>query len=165
MNTETFIKQEMQANTKLRLFSLYVDFAASVRARWASGTITKMAGPRWKTRSEMWNLDSFKASQEKIGRIILQDAAEADVLIVGLSSPSKLIPGTNRLLPTRGLGKRVLIPTGVCRWMSRLWFGQFGERWPKSMMCESTRWCCSGPGVFPRPPAARCSTTPARPAS
>jgi hypothetical protein len=86
MNTETFIKPEMPANTKLRLFSLYVDFAASVRARWASGTITKLVGPRWKTCSETWNLDSFKASQQKIGRIILQDAAAADVLIVALSS-------------------------------------------------------------------------------
>jgi acyl-CoA synthetase (AMP-forming)/AMP-acid ligase II len=45
------------------------------------------------------------------------------------------------------------------------WFGPFGGRWPKSMMCESTRWCCSGPGAFPRPPAARCSAMPAKPVS
>jgi hypothetical protein len=86
MNAKTFIKQKTQTNTKLRLFSLYVDFAASLRAKWASGTITKLVGPRWKTCSEMWNLDSFKVSQQKIGRIILQDAAAADVLIVALSS-------------------------------------------------------------------------------
>jgi hypothetical protein len=100
MNAKTFIKQETQADTKLRLFSLYVDFAASARAKWASGAITKLVGLRWKTCSEMWNLDSFKASQQ-IRRIILQGAADADVLIVGLSSldqrESKLMEWLNAL--------------------------------------------------------------------
>jgi hypothetical protein len=85
MYTETFIEQETQTNTKLHLFSLYVDFAASVRARWATGTITRMVGPRWKTSSEMWNLDCFTASHQ-LRKIMLQDAADADVLIIALSS-------------------------------------------------------------------------------
>lgn len=39
----------------------------------------------WKTCCEMWNLDSFKASQP-IRKIMLQEAAEADVLVIALSS-------------------------------------------------------------------------------
>jgi hypothetical protein len=108
MDTETFIKQETQANTKLRLFSLYVDFAASLRARWASGTITRLVSPRWNTCSKMWKLDSFKASQQKIGRIILRDAAEADVLIVALSSldqrEPKLVEWLNALTGRKAQG-------------------------------------------------------------
>jgi hypothetical protein len=53
MHTTTFIEQETEANGKLHLFSLYVDFETSMRARWATGTINKLAGPRWKTSREM----------------------------------------------------------------------------------------------------------------
>ena len=85
MQTETFAAEETEPQAKLRLFSLYVDFAASARAKWVSGTITGLVGPKWKTCCEMWNLDSFKASQT-IRKIMLQDAAEADVLVIALSS-------------------------------------------------------------------------------
>jgi len=85
MPTEIFLEQETQADSKLRLFSLYVDFAASVRAKWASGMITKLAGSCWQTRSEMWNLDSFHAGPQ-VREIMLQDAVGADVLLIGLSS-------------------------------------------------------------------------------
>ena len=43
--------------------------------------------------------------------------------------------------------------------------GHSAGRWPKRMMREFTRWCCSGPGAFPRPPAARCSAMRAKPVS
>jgi len=85
MHTETSIEPETGTNAKLRLFSLYVDFAASMRAKWAGSTITRLAGPRRKTYCEMWNLDSAKASQP-IRRIMLQEAAGADVLVIALSS-------------------------------------------------------------------------------
>lgn len=85
MHTENFLEQETQADAKLRLFSLYVDYAASLRARWASGMIAKLAGSRWKTCSEMWNLDSVKTGHQ-IRKILLKDAAKADVMIVALSS-------------------------------------------------------------------------------
>ena len=85
MHTETLTKQEPGTNAKLRLFSLYVDFAASVPARWASGIITDLVGPMWKTHCEMWNLDTFKSSQQ-LRELMLQDAAEADVLMIALTS-------------------------------------------------------------------------------
>lgn len=93
--------QKMEADGKLHLFSLYVDFAASVHARWAVGTITKLAGPCWKTSTEMWNLDSLNASQA-VRKLTIQEAADADVLIVALSSldrrESKLIEWLDALV-------------------------------------------------------------------
>jgi hypothetical protein len=62
-----------------------VDFAASQNAKWASGMITKLAGARWKTCSEMWKLDTIKTSQ-RLRDLILRDAAEADVLLIAISS-------------------------------------------------------------------------------
>jgi hypothetical protein len=70
---------------KLRLFSLYVDFNASTHVKWAGGTITKLVDRQWKTRCEMWHLDAFKASRQ-LWNLMLEDAADADVLIVALSS-------------------------------------------------------------------------------
>src|SRR5208282_6219451 len=85
MNTDTFVEQETVVNGKLRLFSLYVDFAASVHAKWAAGAITKLAGPRWQSSTEMWNLDALTAS-EPIRKMIAGDAADADVLVIAASS-------------------------------------------------------------------------------
>lgn len=94
MQTETFTKPELETNAKLRLFSLYVDFEAAICARWAIGTITKRVGLHWKTSSEMWTLDFFQTNQP-LRRMKLQGAADADVLIIALSSlaqrESKLI--------------------------------------------------------------------------
>jgi hypothetical protein len=86
MHTEAFAGQEKTVvNGKLRLFSLYVDFAASAHARWATDTITKLAGRRWQCSTEMWNLDALTAS-EPIRKMITGDAADADVLIIAASS-------------------------------------------------------------------------------
>jgi hypothetical protein len=72
-------------NGKLHLFSLYADFPASVRARWAASAIIKMAGRQWKSSSEMWKLDSLTSSQP-IRDMITSDAANADVIVIGVSS-------------------------------------------------------------------------------
>jgi len=119
MHTETFMAEETEHIAKLRLFCLYVDFAASARARWVSGTITKLVRPKWKTRCEMWNLDSFKASQP-IRRIMLQEAAGADVLVIALSSldqrEPRLIEWLNALA-----GEKAEPP------VSRLFIGLLGD--------------------------------------
>ncbi len=91
MHTETFLEAETEANAKLRLFCLYVDFPASVRARWASGIITKLVGPRWETSAEIWALDFFQTSQP-IREMMFQGAADADVLIVALSPLNQCEP-------------------------------------------------------------------------
>jgi hypothetical protein len=85
MNTETLVEPELVTDGKLRLFSLYVDFAAAVRARWAASQISRLAGEQWKASTEMWNLDSLTAS-EPIRKMIIQDVADADVLIIAMSS-------------------------------------------------------------------------------
>ena len=85
MNAETLIEPELTMNGKLRLFSLYVDFAAAVRARWVTSQISRLAGDQWKASTQLWNLDSLTASGP-IRKMITQDAADADVLIVAMSS-------------------------------------------------------------------------------
>jgi hypothetical protein len=70
---------------KLSLFSLYVDFPSSVDARWLASTMKRLAGSHWQTSSEMWKVDSLAAS-EPIRQMITNDAANADVIIVAVSS-------------------------------------------------------------------------------
>ena len=81
MNAETLVEPEMLICGRLRLFSLYLDSAAAVRARWATSQISRLAGERWKSSTEMWNLNSLFAS-DPIRTMITQDAAEADVIVV-----------------------------------------------------------------------------------
>ena len=85
MNTETLIEPELVVDRRLHVFSLYVDFPAAVRARWATCQISRLAGEQWKTSAEMWNLDSLTTS-EPIRRMITRDVADADVLIIAMSS-------------------------------------------------------------------------------
>ncbi len=91
MHSETLIEREMVIFGKLRLFSLYLDSAAAMRARWATGQIARLAGERWKSSTEMWNLNSLFAS-DPIRTMITQDAAEADVIVVAMSSLDRRIP-------------------------------------------------------------------------
>jgi hypothetical protein len=78
-------KEVTPSNGKLHLFSLYADFPASVRARWAASTIIEMAGRHWRSSSEMWKLDSLTGSQP-ITSMVSHDAAEADVIVIAISS-------------------------------------------------------------------------------
>lgn len=119
MHNETFNVEEAETKAKLRLFSLYVDFAASARAKWVSGTITKLVGPKWKTCCEMWNLNSFKASQP-IRKIMLQEEAEADVLVIALSSLDQREPELIEWLNALA-GERAEQP------VSRLFIGLLGD--------------------------------------
>jgi FAD/FMN-containing dehydrogenase len=85
MNTEVLVEPEVATCGRLRLFSLYLDSAAAVRARWTTSQISRLAGERWKSTTEMWNLNSLFAS-DPIRTMITQDAAEADVVVVAMSS-------------------------------------------------------------------------------
>jgi hypothetical protein len=85
MHTDADTGQGMMVNGRLRLFSLYVDYAASARARWANSAITKLAGPRWQSSTEMWSLGSLTAG-ESVRKMIASDAADADVLIIAATS-------------------------------------------------------------------------------
>ena len=85
MNTETLFEPELVADRRLHLFSLYVDFPAAVRARWVTGQISRLAGKQWKASREMWNLDSLTTS-EPIRKMITREVADADVLVIAMSS-------------------------------------------------------------------------------
>jgi hypothetical protein len=85
MQTNVFAREVAVTNGKLHLLSLYGDLPASVRARWAAGAIARLAGPLWKTTSEMWKIDSLQVSAP-IREMITNDAANADVIIVAASS-------------------------------------------------------------------------------
>ena len=76
---------ETGVDGKLRVFSLYADFAASGRAKQIAGAITRRAGPQWQCSSEMWKPEALTAS-EPIRRMISDDAVNSDVLIVAISS-------------------------------------------------------------------------------
>jgi hypothetical protein len=73
------------ATGRLRIFSLHLDFPASVRARWAASTIIKLAGEPWTCSAEMWKLESLHTASS-IRKMLTDEAAKADVLIVALSS-------------------------------------------------------------------------------
>lgn len=70
---------------KLRVFSLHLDFAAGMRARWAASLMLKLAGDHWIGSSEMWKLDSLLSAQA-IRKMITNEASQADVLVVAVSS-------------------------------------------------------------------------------
>lgn len=84
-------KEATVMNGKLHLLSLYGDLPASVRARWAAGTIARLAGPYWQTNSEMWKIDSLQVS-EPIRQMITNDAVDADVIIIAASSLAQSKP-------------------------------------------------------------------------
>ena len=70
---------------RLRIFSLHLDFPASARARWAEQTIKKLAGRHWLCSAEMWQLESLNTASS-IRKMLQEEAAQADVLIIAVSS-------------------------------------------------------------------------------
>jgi hypothetical protein len=123
VHASTFIEREFECESvtegRIRLFSLYVDHAAALRARWATSQIASLVGEHWKTPTEMWNLDSLTAS-DPIQKMIFQNAMEADVLVVAMSSLNQreleLIQWLNSL--TVGKSKSLV---------SRLFIGLLGD--------------------------------------
>jgi hypothetical protein len=105
---------------KLHVFSLYVDFAAAGRARWLTGRMSRLAGELWTISTEMWNLDSLMAS-EPIRKMITQDASEADVLVVAMSSLDWREPELVQWLDSLTSGR-------ADRAESRLFIGLLGDR-------------------------------------
>ena len=72
------------AHGRLRVFSLYVDFPGSIRARWANCSIGQFAGENWITSTELWRLDSL-ATSASLHKMINGEAARADILLVTVS--------------------------------------------------------------------------------
>jgi hypothetical protein len=85
MEVNLLIHHDKAASRRLRVFSLYLDFPASIRARWANSTVSRLAGDNWVTSTEMWKLDSLAAGPA-IRHLFTSEAAKADVLFVAVSS-------------------------------------------------------------------------------
>ena len=85
MDANTLAPRQTAVHGRLRIFSLYVDFPGSVRARWANCTLSQLAGENWVTSTEMWRLDSASTSIA-IRNMIAGEAARADILLVTISN-------------------------------------------------------------------------------
>ena len=105
MLLETLVEPETAVSGKLRLFSLYVDFAASAHARRTASAIARLAGPRWPSSAEMWKLDSVSAS-DAIRKMINEDAAEADALIIAVGAMNGREPKLIEWLNSLAAGQR-----------------------------------------------------------
>jgi hypothetical protein len=104
MQPNTFIEEETAVNGNLRLFTIYADVPASMRVKWATGTIGKLAGPHWRSSTEMWTFSLLNA-RGPIGEMILEGAADADVLIVAMSSLEEREPELMQWLDRLEAGK------------------------------------------------------------
>jgi hypothetical protein len=85
MRLNTLLETDRTTSRALNVFSLYVDFPAGLRAKWAASQITRRAGKRWEVSAQVWKLDSF-ITAGSIRNLICEEAAQADVLVVALSS-------------------------------------------------------------------------------
>ena len=85
MPLEALVEPKVVTTGKLRLFSLYVDFAAAGQARGTAAAVARQAGPHWQTLTELWKLDSLTAS-DAIRTMLNADAADADALIIAVGS-------------------------------------------------------------------------------
>lgn len=73
------------APARMRQFQVYDDFAAGVAARWLAGEIRSVARRNCEETSEMWKID-VAMQFGKFREMTMQDAGEADVLIVAVSA-------------------------------------------------------------------------------
>ena len=85
MNAKNFISTPGANDERLRIFSVYADFAAASRIRWASARIAALASAGREPSAEMWSVSSV-ITTGSLGKIIVQEAAAADLLIVAMSS-------------------------------------------------------------------------------
>ena len=69
----------------MRVFSLHLDFAAGIRARWATSLMLKMANEHWVCSSELWKLESLLTARA-IRSMVSAEANRADVILVAVSS-------------------------------------------------------------------------------
>jgi hypothetical protein len=84
MNTNALIEPVSSAKGRLRLFTLYADYPAGIRARRLAAQVRRLA-TQWDVAAEMWKLDSV-APVGPIREMIAQEAGESDVLLIAVSS-------------------------------------------------------------------------------
>src|SRR5262249_27444992 len=85
MDSNTLAVPRTAARRRLRMFTLYADFPAGIRARRLGNQVAGLVGSDWETSAEMWKLDSV-APVGPIRDMIAQEAGESDVLMIAISS-------------------------------------------------------------------------------
>jgi hypothetical protein len=79
------VESEVERKIPLRCFSLYADYPAGIRAKRLSSQLAAVFGCCSQFSSELWKLDSV-APVGPIRKMIAQEAGEADVLLLAVSS-------------------------------------------------------------------------------
>ena len=85
MPANTSIQPGTTTIGRLRLFTVYADVPAAVRLKWLIGQIIRRTGKNWELSAEMWKLGSV-ASDGPLKEMVAQAAAEADLLVIAVSS-------------------------------------------------------------------------------
>ena len=85
MPTQFSPSREFVTDGRLRLFAMYLDYPASIRARWANSTMSQIAGDNWIISTEMWRIDSLETNPA-IAKMVTEEATKADVIVVVASS-------------------------------------------------------------------------------
>jgi hypothetical protein len=74
--------------TKLRVFTLYADFPAAIRAKYLVAQMGRLTGAECNLASEMWKLDSVFPTGS-IRKMIVEGAGESDVLLIAAAAPDQ----------------------------------------------------------------------------
>ena len=97
MNSNLSVGPAATAEGRLRLLTLYADFPAAVRLKWLTGQVARMAGRGWEPRVGMWRLDSVTPNSP-INDMIAQEAGEADLFVIAMSSLDQREPALTQRL-------------------------------------------------------------------
>src|SRR5262245_45732369 len=99
MHANTLMEPVQTQRAKLRVFTLYGDFPAGIRAKRLIHRMISLAGKDWELSAEMWKLDSV-APIGPIRDMIAEEAGESDVLLIAVSSVEQPDPAVIRWLHT-----------------------------------------------------------------
>ena len=97
MHADTLVQPRPEAKPRLRLFTLYADFHAGVRAKRVMHQLAQLARDRAASNMEMWKLDSV-APVGMIREMIAQEAGESDVLVIAMSDAVQPEPALTQWL-------------------------------------------------------------------
>jgi hypothetical protein len=85
MNSNTLIEPRSVTKARLRWFTVYADYPAAIRAKHLAAGVSRSISHEWQLSAEMWKLDCI-APVGSIRELIMQEAADADVLLLAISA-------------------------------------------------------------------------------
>jgi|SRR4051812_26172036 hypothetical protein len=88
MNTNSRFESAPPRAGRLRIFTLYEDFEAGVRARQVTKELSRRMALAWDVQGDMWKIGTAKRVG-KLHQLMAQDAIRSDVLLVAATSLDK----------------------------------------------------------------------------